>query len=113
MMSGQDVVVLRWFTRPPEETNMLVGRGTPQKRCRILVQKRSQKTRRNLELSADNLELAFSWTGQKLNTATGTTIKKAHALSGMLAEAADWTRAQVGKELDTLSKEVKKLREEV
>jgi hypothetical protein len=74
--------------------------------------KEVKKTGRELKLAADNVELAFSWTGQKFNTAAETAVKEAHAVSGKLAEGAGWTRAEVDKELDAMTKEVKKLREQ-
>jgi len=75
--------------------------------------KEVDRTGQELKSAADDVELALSWAGHKLNTTTEAAVKGAHAAAAKLTEGAAWTRAEVGKGLDAMSKEVGKLRERV
>lgn len=75
--------------------------------------KEVNKTGQELKSAADDVELAWSWSGHKLNATTEAAVKDAHAVAAKLTEGAGWTRQEVGKGLDAMSKEVGKLRERV
>jgi hypothetical protein len=75
--------------------------------------KEVDKTGQELKLAADDVELALSWAGHRLNTTTEAAVKDAHAVAAKLTEGGAWTREEVGKGLDRMSKEVGKLREQV
>jgi len=72
-----------------------------------------KKAGQALNSAADDVELALSWAGHKLNTTTSAAVEGAHAVAARLTEGAGWTREEVGKGLDAMSKEIEKLREQV
>jgi hypothetical protein len=67
-------------------------------------------TGQELNAAANDVELAMVWAGHKLNATTEAAIGEAHAVAAKLAEGAGWTREEVGKGLDAMSKEVGNLR---
>ncbi|HUK41332.1 MAG TPA: hypothetical protein VLX11_09820 [Candidatus Acidoferrales bacterium] len=75
--------------------------------------KEVHKTGQDLTAAADDVRQAFSWTGQKLNSTTEAAINDAHGVVTKLIEGVAWTREEVGKDLDTMSKEIGKLRQQV
>ncbi len=75
--------------------------------------KESDHAGQELKSAADDVELTLSWAGHKLNTTTDAAVKEAHAVAAKLTEGAAWTKEEVGKGLDAMSKEVGKLHERV
>jgi len=73
------------------------------------ARKETEKAGHALKSAANHLEQAIVWGGHKLETGTKDVIDGSRTVAGKLIKGTGWVAAEVGKAMDDIGREVKKI----